>query len=68
MERPTAMTDSQSFPWASGVAYNAANQPLGGNFELSYGVSETRTYSNPLQHAPLMQLGGLDRLFFGNFL
>ena len=49
MERPTAMTDNQSFPWASGVTYNAANQPLGGNFELSYSASETRTYNNLLQ-------------------
>ena len=49
MERPTAMTDNQIFPWASGVTYNAANQPLGGTFELSYGVSETRAYNNLLQ-------------------
>jgi YD repeat-containing protein len=54
MERPTAMTDNQSFPWASGVTYNAANQPLGGTFELSYSASETRTYNNLLQltHVP----------------
>ena len=28
MERPTAMTDQNSYAWASGATYNAANQPL----------------------------------------
>ena len=42
LERPTQMTDSSSKTWASGVTYNAANQPL-------YDGTATRTYNNLLQ-------------------
>ena len=28
MERPTGMTDQNSYIWASGATYNAANEPL----------------------------------------
>jgi RHS repeat-associated protein len=42
MERPTAMTNENNHVWASGVTYNAANQPL-------YDGTATRTYNNLLQ-------------------
>ena len=42
MERPTAMTDQNSYAWASGATYNAANQPLNDG-------TGTRTYNSLLQ-------------------
>ena len=42
MERPTGMTDQNSYIWASGATYNAANEPL-------YDGTATRTYNSLLQ-------------------
>ncbi len=50
LERPTAMTDSTQKTWASGVTYNAANQPL-------YDGTATRTYNNLLQMTSIVASG-----------
>jgi RHS repeat-associated protein len=42
MERPTAMTNENNHVWASGVTYNAANQP-------TYDGTAHRAYNNLLQ-------------------
>ena len=50
MERPTAMTNENNHVWASGVTYNAANQPL-------YDGTAHRAYNNLLQLASISGAG-----------
>ena len=50
MERPTGMTDNMNLTYASGAAYNAANQPLNDG-------TGTRTYNNLLQVTSMTGLG-----------
>jgi YD repeat-containing protein len=50
MERPTGMTDQTNHSWASGVTYNAANQPL-------YDGTATRTYNRLMQMTSITASG-----------